>query len=230
MQIDRIEEGAIFIADAHYPHHGNALPKLLDSIESGKVVTTQLFLMGDIFDLLIGGLEYSYTPNQTIIDTINRLSNSIDIHYIEGNHDFRLHSIFPNIQIYPRASQPLFMSYNGKRVGLSHGDIYGCGVAHDIMSRVIRSSIFITVTKPIQRYLIDRQITILTKKSISHKIDRFETIADTIIASYGETDIIIEGHLHQARIYQNYISLPSLAVHSQIGVMMNGKVVFKDML
>ena len=25
-----IEEGAIFVADAHYPHHGDALPKLLD--------------------------------------------------------------------------------------------------------------------------------------------------------------------------------------------------------
>jgi len=223
-----IEEGAIFVADAHYPHHGNALPLLLDNIESGRVVTTQLFLMGDIFDLLIGGLEYSYTPNQTIIDTINRLSNSIDIHYIEGNHDFRLQSIFPNVIIYPRTSQPLFMSYNTKRVGLSHGDIYGCGVAHNTMSRVIRSSIFITLAKPIQRYLIDRQITILTKKSISHTIDRFYKLADTIIASYGETDIIIEGHLHQARIYQNYISLPSLAVHSQIGVARGKEIEFID--
>ncbi len=223
-----IEEGAIFVADAHYPHHGNALPRLLDSIESGRVVTTQLFLMGDIFDLLIGGLEYSYILNQTIIDTINRLSNFIDIHYIEGNHDFNLHSIFPNVIIYPRASQPLFMSYNGKRVGLSHGDIYGCGVAHDIMSRVIRSRIFVTVTKPLQRCLINRQVKILAKKSISHKIDRFKELADTIIASYGETDIIVEGHLHQARIYQDYISLPSLAVHSQIGVASDKEIEFID--
>ena len=44
-----IKEGALFVADAHYPHHGDEFMQLLHKLENGEMTTPQLFLMGDIF-------------------------------------------------------------------------------------------------------------------------------------------------------------------------------------
>ena len=38
-----IEQGAIFVADAHYPNHGDAFLKLLKKIDKGEIKTPQLF-------------------------------------------------------------------------------------------------------------------------------------------------------------------------------------------
>ncbi len=53
-----IKENAIFIADSHYPHHGDAFFKTTSKIESEEIQTSQLFLMGDNFDLLFGYNNY----------------------------------------------------------------------------------------------------------------------------------------------------------------------------
>ena len=53
-----IEQGAIFVADAHYPNHGDDFLKLLKKIDEGEIKTPQLFLVGDIFDLLFGYNDY----------------------------------------------------------------------------------------------------------------------------------------------------------------------------
>ncbi|MBD3794144.1 MAG: UDP-2,3-diacylglucosamine diphosphatase, partial [Campylobacterales bacterium] len=56
-----IKEEALFIADAHYPHHGDEFLQILRQLDSGERQTPQLFLMGDIFDLLFGYNRYVQT-------------------------------------------------------------------------------------------------------------------------------------------------------------------------
>ena len=53
-----IQENAIFIADSHYPHHGDDFLALLKKLENKEIVTQQIFLVGDNFDLLFGYNEY----------------------------------------------------------------------------------------------------------------------------------------------------------------------------
>jgi UDP-2,3-diacylglucosamine hydrolase len=101
-----IEEGAIFIADSHYPHHGDGFLKILQKIDSGYISTPQIFLMGDIFDILFGNNQYVKRASQDAIDILKTISKKIDIYYFEGNHDFFLKDIFPHITIYPREQQP----------------------------------------------------------------------------------------------------------------------------
>ncbi|RUM72514.1 MAG: UDP-2,3-diacylglucosamine diphosphatase, partial [Sulfurovum sp.] len=48
----QIKENALFIADSHYPHHGDAFLVLLQKLEKKEIHTSQLFLLGDNFDLL----------------------------------------------------------------------------------------------------------------------------------------------------------------------------------
>ena len=47
-----------------------------------------------------------------------------------------------------------------------------------------------------------------------------------ILEHYEEADIVIEGHYHQARMIDNYISLPSLAGQEQAAIVQNSKIVF----
>ena len=90
-----IQENAIFIADSHYPHHGDDFLKLLQRLDNKEIETSQLFLMGDNFDLLFGYNDYIQTYAKEAITLLQTLSEQIEIHYFEGNHDFCLDNILP---------------------------------------------------------------------------------------------------------------------------------------
>jgi len=215
----QIEEGALFIADAHYPTHGTALLELLYQIDAGELVVPQLFLMGDIFDLLVGGLEKSYALNSEAIKLIKSISTHTDIFYFEGNHDFQLKKIFTNIKIYSREEQPQYMGYNGFIVGLSHGDRFLSGWKHDLLSRVLRKSFILKTIKTLRPRIIEQMRVRLSHKEICHEIPRFEEKAKRIFERYRGAYWVIEGHYHQAKKYYGYLSLPSLACHKQVAVM-----------
>jgi len=223
-----IRENAIFIADAHYPTHGDTLLQVLQDIKSGEIVTLQLFLMGDIFDLLIGGVEESILPNQEVISMIESISRDIEVYYFEGNHDFLLDRVFSGIQIYRREQQPQYMQLENRRVGLSHGDRFSVGWKHDLMSRILRKQWIVKLIKRLKPDIIEEKSAYLATKEICHEISHFETIANQIFDSYSDVDLVIEGHYHQAGEYGDYISLPSLACQGQVGVVRDGKVIFID--
>ena len=224
-----IQENAIFIADAHYPTHGDALLTLLYKIESGEIETPQLFLMGDIFDLLVGGLDESILPNKEAIVLIESLAKNISVYYFEGNHDFRLGKIFKNINPFSREQQPQYMEMNGFIVGLSHGDRFDTGWKHDLMSRVLRRPLVIALIKCFKPDIVAKKNTQLKNKEICHEIPHFDKKAKSIFGCYRGALWVIEGHYHQARTVCNYISLPSLACQKQIGVIREGGMIFMDM-
>ncbi|SFV50244.1 FIG022708: hypothetical protein [hydrothermal vent metagenome] len=224
-----IEEGAIFVADSHYPHHGDEFLDILQRVDSREISTSQLFLMGDNFDILFGGNEYVKsvsTKTREAIELLNRISKKIDIYYFEGNHDFLLKDIFPHITIYPRGQQPQIFSLQGKRVGLSHGDRYGVDIKYELFSLILRSKLFLTILKPWGKEIIDDQISKLTQKEICHPLAEFEERVDGILSSYSDVDMVIEGHYHESKILGSYISLPSLACQSKVAVVRGGRVVF----
>jgi len=95
-----IKEQALFIADSHYPHHGDAFLDLLKKLESGELQTSQLFLMGDNFDLLFGHNDYIQTFSKEAIVLLQALSQKLEMYYFEGNHDFCLKDVFPDMHVY----------------------------------------------------------------------------------------------------------------------------------
>jgi len=223
-----IKEGALFVADSHYPHHGDEFLTLLRKLESGEIVTPQLFLMGDNFDLLFGYNDYIQTFSSEAIVLLQDLSKGLEIHYFEGNHDFLLAEIFPKIKVHPRESQPVIFKLNGQRVGLSHGDRYALGLNYDLYCKLLRNRYFLTILKPFEKWLIDDRIAKLKQKEICHAMDHFEVRAVKIIDSYKDVDLVIEGHYHQAKVIGKYIALPSLACQGQVGIVRDGEVVFES--
>ncbi|CAA6824145.1 MAG: FIG022708: hypothetical protein [uncultured Sulfurovum sp.] len=224
-----IKENALFIADAHYPHHGKEFLTFLQEIQTKKIKTTQLFLMGDIFDLLFGHNKYIQTFLKEAITLLQELSQSLEILYLEGNHDFCLKEIFPYIKIYKREQQPIHYQLNNKNVYLSHGDKYATGFCYNFYSKILRNKITLTLLKPFEKQIIDHKIKKLKIKKICGDFEGYQKRFDTIINHYPKDALIIEGHFHQGLVHENYISLPSLACHQKIAVVEKGEIVFKKL-
>jgi UDP-2,3-diacylglucosamine hydrolase len=222
----QIKEDALFIADAHYPHHGDAFLNLLKKIDSKELKTSQLFLMGDIFDLLFGYNEYIKTFSKPAIELLQKLSNNLEIIYLEGNHDFCLKSLFPNITVYSRKEQPIHYQLSQKHIYLAHGDKYTAGAIFNIYSTLLRTKSTLTLLKPFEKQIIEHRINKLKVKNICGEFKEYKKRFDNILSHYPKNALIIEGHFHQALKYKNYISLPSLACQGQIAIVKNKKIEF----
>ena len=222
----KIQENALFIADSHYPHHGDQFLNLLKKLDNGEIQTAQLFLMGDNFDLLFGYNDYIQTFVQEAIILLKSLSKKMEIHYFEGNHDFCLKELFPDINVYSREEQPVLFEMGEKKVAISHGDKYATGFGYDLYCKILRSKTTLTLLKPFEKSIIDHRMKALAEKHICLTFTGFHERVKKILEHYEEADLVIEGHYHQARMIDNYISLPSLACQEQAAIVQNSKIVF----
>ena len=221
-----IKENALFIADSHYPHHGDDFLDVLKKLEKGEVKTSQLFLMGDNFDLLFGYNAYIQTFSSEAIALLQTLSKKIEIYYFEGNHDFCLKEVFPDIHVYSREVQPIAFKLGEKTVAISHGDKYVTGFGYGLYCKMLRNKTTLTLLKPFEKAIIDHRMKKLSAKHICFTLDDFEKRVEKILENYTEADLVIEGHFHQSMIVGKYISLPSQACQGKVGVIEEGEMVF----
>jgi UDP-2,3-diacylglucosamine hydrolase len=205
-----LKDGSIFIADSHYNDKRVILFTLLNKIKNKQINTTQIFLMGDIFDFLTDEIEYFQKVNHKIILLINHLCLSIEIIYLEGNHDFNLSKTFPNIKIVQRENQPLKINHNSINISISHGDIF-TPLLYNIYTKIIRNHYILKILNflDFNNYISKRLEQNLLKKSICHKHKGFDTFIKKRVENY-DADLIIEGHFHQGYISDKYINIPSL--------------------
>ena len=206
-----LKKGAVFLGDAHY-HPG--LREELEAFLNG-LQAPQLFLMGDIFDLLVGGVRHSLAQNRSLIDLLNRLSLECEIIYLEGNHDFLLQEIFPHIHVVPLFAQPLVIPSAIGDVALAHGDNFIDGGYRLYRSLLYsRKVIALLDALDVGGWISERIQRYNAAKNLCKKIEDFDKIAKKRVANY-KTDIIIEGHYHQRCICdfgaKRYINLASFA-------------------
>ena len=214
-----IQNGAIFISDAHYNDNRLALKRILLQIQSKEIITNQLFLMGDIFDFLIDEAFFFQNKNAQIIKLINDLSVTIEIIYLEGNHDFCLSKTFTNVLVIPRDSQPFMCKYKNFKIALAHGDIMISKI-YNLFTSVVRSKIVLKIVFLLNfnnwffKYLNNWLLT----KNICTKFDNFIEFAERRQFLYKnfQVDYIIEGHFHQGKSHNKYTNLPSLACENRI--------------
>jgi len=225
-----IKENAIFIADSHYPHHGDDFLTLLKKLEKKEIHTPQIFLMGDNFDLLFGYNNYIKTFSSEAIELLQKLSKTVEIHYFEGNHDFCLNEVFPDMQVYAREEQPVYFTLGDKKVAISHGDKYETGFGYNLYCKILRNKTTLTLLRPFEKAIINHRMKKLSQKDICHHFDGFEKRVGDILKHYEDVDLVIEGHFHQSKVLGKYISLPSQACQHKVAVVEEGKLVFKLLL
>ena len=224
--VPHIKENALFIADTHYPHHGEKLLTLLQEIQTKKIQTPQLFLMGDIFDLLFGHNEYIKSFSTKVITLLQELSLDIEIIYLEGNHDFCLQGVFPDIKVYSREEQPIHYKLNNQDVYLSHGDKYETGFGYNLYSKLLRNRYLLIGLRAFEKQIIDHRMDKLKVKNICGDFKNYKKRFDAIRSHYPKDALIIEGHFHQGLVHENYVSLPSLVCQGEVGVVREGEIIF----
>ena len=215
-----IKNEAIFVADAHYNEKNIEFLIFLKKIESKEILCSQLFLMGDMIDFISGESRYFIKQNYQVIELLNKLSKNIQIVYLEGNHDYNLKSIFPNINVIKRENQPLLAKLeNNQTISLSHGDNF-INWKYDLYCKIIRNTFFLQFMNLIDiNFFISKKIeNTLVNKNICHKMNNFKQIVEKRIKNYN-TDIVIEGHYHQGDIYninnKKYVNIPSLCCQKE---------------
>ena len=215
-----IQNEAIFVADSHYNEKNKEFLLFLKKIESKEILCSQLFLMGDMIDFISGESRYFIKQNYQVIELLNKLSKDIQIVYLEGNHDYNLKSIFPNINVIKRENQPLLAKLeNNQTISLSHGDNF-INWKYDLYCKIIRNTFFLQFMNLIDiNFFISKKIeNTLVNKNICHKMNNFKQIVEKRIKNYN-TDIVIEGHYHQGDIYninnKKYINIPSLCCQKE---------------
>ena len=209
-----IDHGAIFVADSHYNERKPEFLIFLKKLQNKEIITTQLFLMGDMFDFISGESKYFIKRNQELINIINELSHQMQIVYLEGNHDYNMDSLFENVLVVKREEQPLNAKYNDKSVSLSHGDNF-TPWHYNLYCKIIRNRVLLAFLNLIDfnNFISKKIYYSLLEKNICSKMKDFNSFAKKRINNY-KSDIIIEGHFHQGKEftldYQQYINIPSL--------------------
>jgi UDP-2,3-diacylglucosamine hydrolase len=230
-----LQEGAILIADAHYSDKYSQFFTFLQALESGAIKTSQLILIGDMFELLFGVISQTKKDNAQEIALLNKLSESMEIIYFEGNHDFGLKNIFPNILIIPLQEQPQVAKFNEQKVMLSHGDTK-TPLGYQVYTKMIRNPFILSIVglfdilcaHCIIKWLKSRGM----QKDPCYKIDLFKKIIQKRLSYLKDEplDIVVEGHFHQNLSFElyefEYINLSSFACNSKYFIVQSNRAQF----
>ena len=213
-----LKDSAIFIADSPYSKQNETLYKLLLKIKNNEIKTSQIFLVGDIFHLLLP-FDFLIKYNYKIITLINELAKTKEIYLFEGNHDFCLKGIF-------NQKVKILKEFHRDGVCINHGDIYTNDKIYKIYSKIIRKKVSLKILNYLSLNFVNNWLfkTILNKKIKCIKIKNFQNLAEYKISRYN-CKIVIEGHYHQNMIYKNYINLPSLFCQNSFLQLQNNEFV-----
>ena len=219
-----LQEGAILIADAHYSDKYPQFYSFLKALDLGDIKTSQLILMGDMFELLFFFFSRTQKDNEKEIELLNKIADKIEVIYFEGNHDFGIENIFPRIKVFPIQAQPQVAIFEDKKVMLSHGDTK-TPLGYQIYTKLIRNPFILGLIGYLDILCSHCIIKCLKSRGIQkdpcYKIPLFEEIIHRRLRYLEEEalDIVIEGHFHQNLSFKlygfEYINLASFACNQK---------------
>ncbi len=215
-------EGALIISDAHYSTSRPELLSLIKDIHSKRIITSQLILMGDIFDALFREVPKTLQNNEEMIKLLNEISQDTELIYLEGNHDFNLAQIFTDAKVVSLKEQPFICQFKDKKVALAHGD-FDVGRVYSIYTTLIRSSIVLSLLSFIDRLtnhsILNKLNLYLDKKDDCKEFVGFEAYIQKRKLQQYECEYFIEGHFHQNKSFVfedfNYVNLAAFACNQR---------------
>ncbi|MCY4523140.1 MAG: UDP-2,3-diacylglucosamine diphosphatase [Halobacteriovoraceae bacterium] len=195
-----------FISDVHIKFPGDENQRIIKAFfdKSEELGAEKIFLLGDIFDLMIGEkTEYLEHYHQFFTDLA--ASSAKEIHFFEGNHDFHLRKVWENIKKFYPAIPPVFyhenglvMEKGGKRIWISHGDDIEIG---NPKYKVLR---FIVRSFPAKFIGNLRFITFNRIKLIAFCIHKLQKLVDKV---FGKSSKLKEMDLIKSRFRESAVKI-----------------------
>lgn len=119
---------AWFISDIHLKtpeeRNGQILLRFLHSLRKENPSQVHLFMLGDIFDLWVGGHDYFGNKFKELTTALSELKQAgARITFIEGNHDVHVEGYFQKklgIEVFVEAQ---YYTIDGKVIRVEHGDL-----------------------------------------------------------------------------------------------------------
>jgi len=208
---------AWFLSDIHIKtmqeRNSEILLRFLHSLRSKNPTEIHLFLLGDIFDLWIGGHSIFVQKFQPLVDAIRDLKNAgAKITYIEGNHDLHIQSFWKKklgVEVFVEAQ---FYEINGLRIRVEHGDLINLDDKAYLRYRsVVRHPLIKQLGNLIPGRVWDEIGKYASKKSRArsqvYRVANEEKLVQMIrhhahrVFDEMPYDLIVSGHMH---VYDDY--------------------------
>lgn len=199
--------GAIFLSDIHLKDCDSLKSRLV--IRFFQEIASQygnIYILGDLFDVWPGTSPYlieRFTPILKIFKGLVR--DGHQIHYVEGNHDFKLGNYFTDelgIKTYPDFLEEDFA---GKKVHMTHGDLgnpkeYG----YRALRKILRNDLFQTTLQAVpQKFIFEagdkfskfsRKYTSPRPEKLTHVKQVYREAAEKLFQK--GADMVLMGHTH----------------------------------
>ncbi len=184
------------------------LLRFLTSLLHSNPQKIHLFLLGDIFDLWVGGHSVFVKKFQALVDAIRDLKEAgASITYIEGNHDVHIDSFWRSklgIEVFVEAQ---FYEINGLVVRVEHGDLINLEDSVYLRYRaIIRHPLIQPLGNIIPGRIWDEVGNYAARKSrarsqgyrVSNEEKLIQMIRGHAHRVYAERpyDLIVSGHMH----------------------------------
>lgn len=206
---------AYFVSDIHIQGPDDLRARLfLDLLRAirarAKSEPSSLYLVGDIFDLWIGGHSHFHQQYRVLVDELKVLiAHGVAVHYFEGNHDLHLRSFWEKevgAKVYLDCE---YFEIEGQRVRVEHGDLMNPDDRGYLFLRwLLRTPFMTAVALNLPSALIKalgerasaasrRYTSGQGRKSVDEKRIR-EIILRHAQKVYGERpfDLLVSGHVH----------------------------------
>lgn len=203
------------ISDIHIKPKDEESKKILLSFleKSYQLQAQKIFLLGDIFDLMVGSHEeYIDQYKDIFLKLVEGSKKDIEFYFFEGNHDFHLEKLWKayakRFEVDPvkYVNEEIVLEQNNKRILLSHGDNSSLEDKDYILYKGFIRSTFIKVlsTKIVPYKLVKRIGEWASNKSRKYSSsyelkeeikNKYRRIA-IFEATKHKAEVVIAGHSH----------------------------------
>lgn len=204
----------VLIADIHLEESQPQITaNFLQFLESLAPETTQLYLLGDIFNVWVG--DDAMTPyHHQIAQALKAVSNKgIEVFIMHGNRDFALGQTFCQLAGCTLLPDPYVFSPFGQRLILSHGDLLcTADKGYQRLRKVFRNPFvqwLLYLTPVSWRQKLGNKTRATSAKNTRYKPSYLTDVTFSAVQQLlveHQSQVLIHGHTHKPAIHKFVIN------------------------
>lgn len=126
----------VFVGDVHLDRDDPDVPAFISYLRGLGRTAGRIVLMGDLFNLWIGAEDLEQDHHRAVIACLSEIrSNGTEIHYLEGNRDYRIGASHQGGAFDAVSGVGLDEDWGSRKIWASHGDLVN---RHDFQYRLWR--------------------------------------------------------------------------------------------